>query len=159
MNYTLNKHKALREAVVAEISALPELVGGAHNARLDAFGDDVSEYPVATVFTGNDSATYTDDEANLRRDYDVEIVVLSKGYDESRVTSAEDSVIDACDNACAAIEAALTKFRFTLGALVFRFKYLRSNVVVDDSDANFYTCARILSYTAQSIEKVTGANV
>lgn len=158
MNYDLSKHKEIREAVVAELTGLPEIPGGVWNARVKPFTQDESDYPVAVVFTGNDSADYSADDANLRRDYDVDVVVISKGYDIADSESGQDSFVDLADIAASAIENALTKFRFTLGALVFRLRYLRSNAVIDE-DGEFFTHVRILSYQAHSIEKVVGANV
>jgi len=152
MNYDLSKHKLLRGLVVAELQGIPELPGGAWNARINPFSDDETEYPVASVFTGNDSAEETEDEANLRREYDIDVVVISKGHDVTDTQSGEDSFIDLADDAMAAIEQKLVKFRYTLGANVYRLKYLRSNPVIDDG-GELYTHVRVMSFQAHSIEK------
>jgi hypothetical protein len=158
MNYDLSKHAELRAAVCAAIETadLAELPGGVYNARVKPFGDDVDAYPVATVFTGNDSAEYTEDEANLRRDYDISVVLVSKGYDMADIQSGQDSFIDQADAAQKAVEGVLTLFRYTLGALVYRLKYLRSDSVIDE-DGEYYTNVKILYYNAHSVEKVINA--
>jgi hypothetical protein len=158
MSYALSKFREIRAAIVAELSGLSELPGGVHDARVKPFSESIDEYPVASVFTGNDSAEYSPDDANLRRDYDVDIVVISKGYDVADIASADDSFIEACDIATAAIENALTKFRFTLDGLIYRLTYRRSSQVIDE-DGEYFTCIRILTYNAHSIEKVVNANV
>lgn len=159
MDYSLSKHKLIRDAVVAELAGLTlDLPGGVFNARVKPFTSDETKYPVAVVFTGNDSAEYSPDEANIRRDYDVDVVIVTKGYDVEDVASGELSFIDQADAAALAVENALTKFRFTLDALIYRLKYLRSVPVIDE-DGDFYTHVRILSYSAHSIEKTVGANV
>jgi hypothetical protein len=157
MNYSLSKYREIRAAIVAELSNVAELVS-VHDARVKPFSDELTDYPLASVFTGNDSAEYSADDANLRRDYDVDIVVISKGYDVADVASADDSFIEACDKATAAIENALTKFRFSLDGLIYRLTYRRSSQVIDE-DGEYFTCVRILTYNAHSIEKVVDADV
>lgn len=159
MDYSLSKHKLLRDAVVAELSGLTaEIPGGVFNARVKPFSSDENDYPVAVVFTGSDSADESPDEANLRRDYDVDIVIIAKGYDVEDVPSGEQSFVDQADAATLAIENRLTKFRFTLDGLIYRLRYLRSVPVIDE-DGDFYTFVRVLSYSAHSIENKVGASV
>lgn len=141
-----------------ELDGLSELPGGAWSARVKPFSSDETEYPVAVVFTGNDSAETSPDEANLRRDYDIDVVVISKGFDAADTSTGESSFVDLADEAAKAIENALVKFRFTLGALIYRLKYLRSAPVIDD-DGEFFTHVRVMTFQAHSIEKTVGANV
>jgi hypothetical protein len=160
MNYDLAKHAELRLAVVnaIEAAALTEIPGGVHNARVKPFDsvDVENDYPVVTVFTGNDSAEYSDDELNLKRDYDISVVIVSKGYDVADLQSGQDSFIQLADAAQKALENVLTKFRYTLGALIYRLKYLRADSVIDE-DGEYYTNVKILYYNAHSIEKVINA--
>ena len=156
MDYSISKHKAIRAAVTAAIGTLPELPGGAENARVMPFTEDETEFPVAVVFTGNDSAETTDDEQNLRRDYDVDIVIISRGRDISVVNSGEDSFIDMADDAANAVENTLSLFHMTLSGLIYRLKYQRSSAVIEDA-GDFFQHVRIITYTAHSIEKLVNA--
>lgn len=158
MNYDLSKHKEIREAVVNHLqsTSLTELPGGVWSARIAPFPDDVDQYPVASVFTGNDNSDETPDEQNLNREYDVDILIISKGYDVTDTGSGQESFIDKCDAAAKAIENALGGFRFNLGAVVYRLKY-SSSVMTIDNDGALWVQVRIATWKAISKEKKVGA--
>lgn len=158
MNYDLSKHKEIRDAVVAALdtTSMAELPGGVWSARVAPFSSDVAEYPVATVFTGNDSSEETEDEQNLNREYDVDIVIVSKGYDVTDMETGEESFVDKADAAFKAIEEALGTFRYNLGALVYRLKYTGSNQTIDQ-DGELWVHVRVATYKAISKEKKINA--
>ena len=66
MSYALSKYREIRAAIVTELSALPDFPGGVHDARVKPFSESIDEYPVVSVFTGNDSAEYSADDARFK---------------------------------------------------------------------------------------------
>lgn len=158
MNYNLSKHKEIRDAIVTALdnTTLTDIPGGIWNSRLAPFTADETEYPVATVFTGNDTSEETEDEQNLNREYDIDIVIISKGYDVTDTESGEESFIDKADAALKSIENVLGQFRYTLGALVYRLRYSGSNQTIDN-DGELWTHIRIATFKAISKEKKINA--
>lgn len=152
MSFELNKKKAIRAAICERLAALyPDPIKAIFNSRILPLSKNFNEYPMVCVYCDDDAASDHPDARDLDRAYDVTIVLYVKGPDVSQVESAGDSVADDCDTIAKAIEVEFGNFMETLGGLIRRLKYDRTNTI-SNADSDRPMRIAVIEYTAFSDE-------